>query len=240
MLFKDIIFSLLGPNEKRIDSHKDAQGRGVFERYMMSYGDDIDTNIVPLIENLNQNTLDVEKLWARYLDYHEQTRGVLPLSFTRGTTDANAQLLNRWTRRRILRHIEKLRAVRGTRKGYELLIRLVDRTVQTVGITEVFFENRYDETRFDDNKPFDTSICGQCAQYSISIVSDGSAMPPSLLLVSIRSIILFNQPIDTHLSKVTYNGYDIDTVSNSIIQGLEDFESLLWDAEGQLFDAETG
>lgn len=210
MLFKNKIFSLFSPSEKRMDSNKDVDGKGTLERYMSAFGDDIDTNIVPLIENLTKNTLDIEFLFTRFLDMHEQTRGVLPLSFSRNATDEEEQIRNEWMRRRLLLHIEKLLAIRGTKKCYQLLFRLVDTSITVVTITEIFFENNFDVVLFDDNKRFDTSICSECPQYNISITTtEGTTEPTDYFIQCTRSIVTFNQPIDVKLGTITYNGFTI-------------------------------
>jgi hypothetical protein len=169
MSYKDKIFAFLGLNEKLIDSNKDANGRGTLERYIMAFGDDIDTNIVPLIENLVLNTTGIETMFGRFIEPHEGTRGVLPLSFNRGTTDAHTGILNRWMRRRLLLHIEKLTLIRGTKRCYEILLRLADRTITSVSITENFLETRYDVAQYDTTARYDTSICSECPRYSILI-----------------------------------------------------------------------
>ncbi len=209
MLFKDKIFSLLGPNEKRTDSNKNSSGKGTLERYMSAFGDDIDTNIVPLIENLVQNTTDIELMFTRFLDVQEETRGVLPLSFSRGSSDEEERIKDEWMRRRLLLHIEKILAVRGTKKGFQLLFRLIDSTITVITINEAFSENFYDESEFDDGLKFDVSICSECPVYSIVIVSDGTTEPTDYIIKCAKSIIAFNQPIDVKLGTITYNGFAI-------------------------------
>lgn len=186
MSIKQKIFKLFGPYEKRIDSNKDNNGKGTLERYMEAYGDDIDTNIIPLIENLVQNIFDPEKSFARFLDYHENTRGSVFISFFRGSQNPDEAAKTEWTRRRILKHIEKLTLIKGTKKCYEILLRLFDPTIENITFTEYYQENRYDSDKlYDDANRYDTTICSECPQYSIdittqaiSVIIDGTGDTP--------------------------------------------------------------
>lgn len=176
-LMRNKIFKLFGPYEKRIDSNKDANGKGTLERYSEAIGNEIDVNLVPLIENLVQNIYDPERLFTRFLDYQEDTRGVLPLSFFRNATDPNAQAQTEWMRRRILRHIDKLHLIRGTKRCYEILIRLFDPSIETILFKEYFQENRYDaERNYDEGYRYDTTICSECPQYSIDLSTQAAGI----------------------------------------------------------------
>ncbi len=207
MAFKDKIFSLFGSFEKLTDSNKNVDGKGSLERYIEAYGDDIDTNIIALIENLNQNLIDPELSFARFLDYSEETRGVLPLDFTRGENATQAD--NEWMRRRILRHIEKLTLIKGTRKVYDVLFRLIAPTITTVTIQEYFTESQFDVDSFDDSALFDSSICSECPEYSIDIVTNPVIVPSADTIKSIQSIVKFNHPIDSKIKYITFNTTNI-------------------------------
>lgn len=207
MAFKNKIFGLFGSYEKIIDSNKDVTGKGSFERYMEAYGDDIDTNIIALIENLTQNLIDPELSFARFLDYHEAVRGVLPLDFTRG--EAVSQAENEWMRRRVLRHIEKLVQIKGTRKVYDVLFRLIAPTITVITIQEYFFEYRFDLHSFDNNSFFDSSICSECPEYSVDIITSPVSAPSTDVVKSIQSIVKFNHPIDSKIKYIKFNTTNI-------------------------------
>jgi len=207
MAIKDKIFKLFGSYEKRLDSNKDSNGKGTLERYMEAYGDDIDTNIIPLIENLVQNLFDPERLLTRFIDYNEHAKGVGSLFLTVNSSQPNAQAQMEWMRRRILKHIEKFHLIKGTQLCYKLLIRLFDPSVQTVTITEYFKENRYDSNKeYDNNYNYDTSICAECPEYSIDIATQNtSSMPTADFIKSLKTIISYNHPIDCKIRYIKYN-----------------------------------
>jgi len=199
------IFGWFGGYEKIIDANKDVNGKGTFERYMEAYGNDVDTNIIPLIENLTQNIYDPERSMAKFLDYHEGLSGVLPLDFSRA--DPNSQAANEWMRRRLLRHIGKLLLIRGTRKGYDVLIRLIDPTVISITFQEYFTDTRYDTgIRFDDGHYYDAGICNTCPEYSLDIATETNTdTPTSYIQKAIKSIVAFNHPIDARIRYIKYN-----------------------------------
>lgn len=210
-MLREKIFKLFGPYEKSNDANKDVAGKGTLERYIESYGDDLDTNILPLIDDMTPNLFHPDNLFTRFLDYHEETRGVLPLNFLRNDTDTNTQALNERMRRRVLRIIEKLQNIKGTKLCYTVLIRLIDATVTTITYQEYFIESRYDVHLYDDDNRYDSSICSECPQYSIDIATaDTLALPTVDIIKAIKSIIAFNHPIDCKIKYIKYNSTTIN------------------------------
>ena len=207
MAFIDKIFGFFGPFEKRQDSNKDNSGRGTLERYMRAFGDDLDTNVIPLIENLSPNLYEPEKMLTPLLDYQEDVRGVLPLFNLKLTASPTDAAKNEWMRRRILRSIDWLRAIKGTKKCYQLLLYLIDPTIVAVATPEYFRDYRYDNNEiYDDIAQYDMSMCSECPQYDILITTTTpSATPTTDFIQSLKNIITFNHPIDCRIRTVRYN-----------------------------------
>lgn len=183
--------------DKETDVYKDANDKGVLERYNEIAGWHIDEDIKPLIDNLLQNTIVPATALSRYVPFIESGLG-----FKRSTN--NLYLSGAIPMRRaVLEVIHKLYDVRGTIKGYEIPFAMLGMT--SVVLTEHANIGGFDSLiTFDDPVRTFDSTCNVCSEYSIALT--GSMAVTTDLLDAISSIIAFNQPINIRLRAITYNG----------------------------------
>jgi hypothetical protein len=194
MLFVDRIFTYFSKYEKTSDINKDVNGKGTLERYNETVGDDIDSNLMPLIDNLIKNVLEPAKCLDNFVPYGEADMGVRVV--LRDTLQY---------RRAVLSIINRLHQIKGTLKGYYVLF---GKLGWQVTITEYFDAGGFDSpTTFDDNlRTFDSKECLPCSDYSMDIVTIGGGPPTSDDMATINSVIGFNEPINAHLRQLTFNG----------------------------------
>lgn len=199
--FEDIIFNeYFSKKDKREDINKDSEGKGTLERYNELMGVDLDTMVLPYVDNLLANRLVPETAVENAIPYLESERGFDPKN---DTLYLGSSIL---MRRAVLRAIRRLYQVKGTIRGYEIPFGMLG---MTLVLTEFLNENGFDSDITLDfpTRRFD-SFCPSCADYSIALTGVVTLTPD--LIRAIRSIIIFNQPIDTKVRSITYNGAVID------------------------------
>lgn len=184
------IFKLFGTYDKRTDINIDVNGKGTLERFNELVGYDIDTNLLPFIDNLLANVYVPKTAFNSFIAYLETGFGV-QLFFDQTIT----------TRRAILGVIQRINSIRGTRRAYTLLFGMLGLSIV---LTESFIVYGFDSpvTFDDDDRVFDSSTCPACTSYSLDITGPGVVTP---FLPAIRSIIAYNEPINALLRGLTYN-----------------------------------
>lgn len=210
-LLKNRIFALFGRDIKIRDSYKNAQGKGFIQRYNEVMGYEYDTFYGIYLDNLLDYTLVPQTVLTKFVPYLEQMLG--GLEFT-GTTIA--------TRRKILRFALRLYEIKGTKKSYDLIYRLL-------GFDSVTIEEHIDAYTFDSPVTFDDfyrrfdSKCPTCSDYTIKVY--GSAPLTDDLHKMIFRAAELCEPINANLRAVYYN----DTLLIS-----DDLPSIFVNAEGDL------
>jgi len=188
------------PYEKEVDTNKDGNDKGTYERYISVVGDLLDQDYVPLIDEAVQNLHDVDQCLERYLAYKEAAVGY--------THSENLLILYDTIpmRRAVLRHIMKIYRWKGTKKALTILFNMLG--ITNITITEHFDDHGFDsaETLDSDNRIFD-SKCDQCTEYSIALVYGGSVT--NELKQAILNIVKFNEPVICKLRSLTLNGNPI-------------------------------
>jgi len=191
---KDIIFKLFGRRYKRTDSNKDAFGKGTYERYHESIGEDFDENELLLIDNLVANLVDPQTAFDRFIPSLEQMVGMdLPLL----GDDIDK-------RRKLIQFANSLYNLKGTPRLIRIMIKWLG--FDTVDIQEFFNNSSFDsDTTFDSNsRPTFDNFCDPCFDYSIFLT--GTVVIDQGILQSIFNMLKFNEPINGTLRTVVYNG----------------------------------
>lgn len=194
-LLENRIFAYFGIYAKRADTNKDGDDKGTLERFNELMGKDIDDNLMPLLVNLTKNLYEPKHMIEGYIPFLESMLGFeLGKTLYMGTS---ADI-----RRKILPHITKYYNLKGTKRGYELLLGMLGLTIT---LTEVFGVFGFDsEIGFDDTfRRFD-SACPACSDYTLEL--EGEPAMTSSLIAAIKSVITFLEPINARLREVTYNG----------------------------------
>ena len=195
IVYKDYIFSLFSKFDKTIDSNKDGNNKGTFERYNEIVGDDIDTEILPFITNLVDDNLNVDTALLKFLPYLYQRTGI---NISLGDTEV--------IKRKLLKYIHRLYSIKSTEKCYEVMINYLGFDV-VIELHNALFTFDSDTTFDDDVRTFDM-FCPDCSEYTLKI----TGVPGSLTAEetqAIKDIIRFNEPINTKIRQVTYNGLPV-------------------------------
>jgi hypothetical protein len=209
---KDIIFKLFGVEEKLNDTYKNAQKEGIFERYNKSLGEDFDENIAPYIDNLIDNTIVPQLAMEKLLAPLETMLG--DIVRLKETSEY---------RRKIIRFFNRIYAVKGTKKSYEILFKMLG--FEVVEIVVHSSEYGLDSSlTLDDPKRRLDSGCPMCLDYTLNLTGDVSM--DDAMLRSIGNAILFCQPIDMKLRAVNINGEVLDL--NAVVMYVDELGDLVY------------
>ncbi len=220
---KNIIYSFFERFEKSDDPNKDANGKGTNERFHEMLADDWDSNLLPLLDNILDNTLVPQTVLVEFIPYLESMVGLPAL-----VEDLNV-------RRKILQNIFQIYRVKGTLRSYDILFKLLG--FNSVAIVEIEFEQGFDSpVTFDDvNRTFDDSPCQTCSQYDL--VLTGSMPITTELLNLINKAVPLVEPINAKRRKIIYNLEEVesfvifvasngDLIFDPINQVVTDFNSI--------------
>jgi len=196
--FKGFIWDLFMKGSyryKELDTNKDINGKGTFERYINTIEDEIDEEIYPYIRDF-MDIFDTLTVDSKYLPYISYFLGEPPSA--NGDTDIY---------RKILAYAVRIYKIKGTLESYQLLFNLYGLTVDIVeamprkGAT-------YDMVSviYDDNWTYDQN-CEHCTCYYIyykpidqahNQLNVDLAIPLEIINL-INRIVCFIQPINAKL-----------------------------------------
>lgn len=200
MILKDKIFALFGRNDALNDSYKDGNGKGLLQRFNEMLAGDYDDHVDPLVVGIFENVLNPVSCFERYLPFLEEGHGNRQLFITGGTD----------VRRKIQNYILRLYQIKGTVFGYKHLFKLMGLNVT---ITEFYNNYSFDSAvTFDDAERHWDMFCLPCSQYCLDISRIDLTTDPLTdeELLAINNIIVFNQPINTKLKCIEFNGTGVD------------------------------
>lgn len=187
--FENSIFSHFGVYHKLADSNVDGNGKGFLERYNEAIGNDADV-LLEMTENLVKKLHNPTFLDSPYISIAEEDLGID--LFLGSDTDLRKKLLAR---------IMKYYQIRGSKKCYDHLFKLVGFNSVEVEVFDVYGFDGLDENYFD-NGVWDTAK-GCCVEYDVKLV--GSVHITNEVCKAIQSIIEFNEPINAKLRDVYIN-----------------------------------
>jgi len=185
---KENIFSYFGPYEKQADTYKDANQKGVLERFNESVGEDYDDNHLVLILSIWENTRNPLACYQEYIQFLEDANGIGQIA---GQTETE--------RRRVLRFYRSVVAKKGTRAAYDLLFFYLGFTV--VSLVEDFTGQTFDSPlTFDEGNTFDSGG-RSCTFYDLELTT---SYPINADLYDfVRKIIVFLEPVTVELRDLT-------------------------------------
>ena len=196
LIFENKIIDFFHQRFKNEDTYKDANDKGIFERYNEVIGNDIDEKVTPFIYNMHDNLLVPETVLDKMLPILEYGLGI---NLDMGESN----------RRLVMQYITKFYHVKGTKKGYAILFEMLGFTN-----TEVIFEDSvcqgttFDEGNFDDACAFDidvegegSGLCSTCFLYRLILTGPITLTPEIERLM--ENIIEFNEPINAELTNIT-------------------------------------
>jgi len=154
MTFKDFLFGTLPDYFKLQDSYKDANGRGLLERYLENFGLELDEELYNYLQDF-MNIIDPEITQDKFLPLIAYTLGD-PLNVN---GDKNLY-------RKILRYAVSIYKIKGTIPSYKLFFNLLG-----VDVDIIEYDNppviRFDQGyKMDIGLKFDQK-CNSCGEYTI-------------------------------------------------------------------------
>jgi len=182
----------LYPRRFRIDDTNKVNNRGFWQRFNELLAKEWDETIGLYLEKFADWLLDPFTILEKFLPFAEYELGTLPVL---GNTIAS--------RRRVLNMAMVLYKHKGSKKGYEICLRMIGFTSAT--ITEHTNNFGWDSpTTLDDpNRTLD-GRCRACSDYSVNLTGTGPLNPQWMDFV--YNAIVFNEPINAKLRVVNYNG----------------------------------
>jgi hypothetical protein len=187
----NIIFGLFGEHYKREDLRKDELGRGLAERINIAVAEEFDDNLNNKITSLVANCLNPILAEAKFIPELEDMTGTPPVI---GDLEM---------RRKVVSYMRRLCNIKGTKRSYEVLFRLLGFT--GVELYEDWSKISFDSplTLDDPERRFDMGLCPSCSDYNINLLGQVTVTPT--VLTYIYNIIRFSQPINANLTGITYN-----------------------------------
>lgn len=194
--FRDWLFGNLPQYFKDNDTYVDINGEGLLERYLRSYGEELDENLVSFIDNF-LDLFDAAKCQSALLPH---LSFILGLPITIDNTEA--------VYRKVLKYAVQLYKVKGTSVSYDMLFNFIGLEIAILE-DEPVGPVTYDANPlfiYDDPqgiRQYDTG-CNPCSGYTIaynlavSPLNTGS-LDPSILVIA-QKIICFLQPINATLN----------------------------------------
>ena len=193
---KSIIFNFFGIESKINDSLKDGSGKGIWERYNESLGEDYDEDVSPLITNLMDNVIVPLTMFVRFIDIQNEALGSLPVP----SIDVNVK-------RKILQHFNILGTIKGTVKSYRMLFSFIGVNLDSNSDVNPGFGWDSDTGTLDDaDRTFDTNL-SNCRYYSLEL--SGVAVISSDLESAINIINDYLRPLNAVTFEIKYNGTPI-------------------------------
>lgn len=192
----DKLFSYFGVGAKLNDTYKDGSGRGINERYQRSLGAGYDSEIQDLLDNGLDNLVVPATMKAALIPVMEYMLGNIVYI----SSDVAI-------RRKLIQFAHNLYNVKGTHRGYEIPLRMLGFTtieiiVETGGAT-------FDTGTFDDDfRTFDSEDAG-CGCVKYRLVLTGPIFITAAILEAVQRIVIFNEPVNAHLTDIEYHGLEL-------------------------------
>lgn len=215
MDFKIFIKRLLPYRFYKEDTNLDAGGVTLIERFLEIFGDEINVEIYPKIEELLDVTNAILTPIA-LLDTLANTLGDPPLIIFDNANKTNY--------RKLLSNLTWLNKIKGTQEGYRALFRFLELEISTFTVVPpdlIYYDSP--DFKYDSDLKYDAGCYG-CFKYELDLYDSngryqgwiGNEQPGDTPLILARrktllyKLIRYNEPINSHLSKLWLNGYPLD------------------------------
>lgn len=187
----DKIFGLFGVNAKRKDTYKDLNDKGITQRYHEAIAAEYDEFLAPLIDDFIANTMMPRTMLLTLIpNMMDMLGGVVVVSDSE------------FMKRKIIGFFRMLYRIKGTRTGYEVLLRLLG--FYDIVITVTGGSGGFDSGTFDDpGRTFDSYLKCGCKKYTLTLSANFTITPE--IEAAVARIIEFNEPINAKLTGIIYN-----------------------------------
>ena len=195
------IFNKFGPYYRLKDTYKDANGKGIAERFHEMLANDLDTNFTFIVANLVGNTINPKETNFDLLTFIRESLGNIIQVSEDEAVD-----------RKTLSYTIFLYQVKGTLQALKTLFNLIgfpDVDFDGSGVNKSGFDS--DLTFDSDERTFD-SFKTSLKSYSLIVYGNQTLSPD--LLATIYKIIKWNEPIIAFIKKITY--WDIPAISGDL------------------------
>lgn len=220
--FRDYLFGLLPVYFKRNDTYKDKDDKGLLERYLMVFGNELDYQVIPKI-TCYLHAIDAAVCDAKFLDPLSQSLGNPPDIFQDDEIYRN-----------LLQYVVTFYKIKGTIASYKLFFAILGYDVEIEELPHEDDDSFYDsEAEYDtgeERHTYDRNACLVCYYYNINI----KPLDPNAQLVvstsnlnKLKEAIYFNEPINCKLGTFTStltvqdsitvsSGTKIENIMNSV------------------------
>lgn len=212
--FKEFIRSLIPGYLIEKDSYKDSQGEGLFERYLVMFGEYLDDDVLVKIDSYLDIT-DPQICEERFLEHISDVLGNPPDVFN------DIEIY-----RNLLSYIVSIYKIKGTKRAYELFFSLMGFAIEIEELPVLNIGSNYDQDSQYDVNPednlYDQNICQPCSYYIIRFyyVNDANEVLSLTTLGLLRAAIDFNEPINAKLKALVI----VINLEDSIRLGVSDVE----------------
>ena len=187
MTFKDWFFKEFPDFYQDNDVNKNVLGEGTFQRYLRTFGLELDEEMMPYIHNFME-IVDVQKCSEKFLPLIATILGSPP-SF-----NSNNDLY-----RKVLAYALAVYKIKGTKKSYIIFLGILGLAITFVESTPAK-KYTYDDDpiRLYDEEPTPNqydSECDNCSEYWIGYSVSGGEVDQDILDAA-ESVLCFLQPIN--------------------------------------------
>lgn len=191
---KNWLFNQLPKRVKDTDTHINAQGEGLTQRYLQTFGSELDTEVIPFIKNIS-DILGLDSTPNKFLPYFGWNLGQPP-----------NPTINDNDFRRLLSYIVAIYKVKGTLAGYQLLFNIFGLNANIVTYPSQV-PTQYDSGyEYDSGYQYDITNCPPCTEYDL-IYSSSVSNPVTgamgiidpALIQALKKIVCLIQPVNLKL-----------------------------------------
>lgn len=197
-MIKEKIGNLFGNWKLKEDSFE-QDGKGVWQRFNELLSEDLDA-LVSLIDDLIANLYKYDTVKSEYIAFVFDSFG----------NYLNWDLYSEAQKRSMLSVLTHLHNIRGTKRSYKILLRLIGFT--EVNLIEDFQLNSFDSPLdFDsvERPTFDANrLCSNCRFYDLELAT-ASGTVNDLQMLQLYDIVTFLEPINARLRRILLQGFDI-------------------------------
>lgn len=193
--FKEFFRNLLPHYVIIEDSYKDGDDQGLFERYFVLFGENLDEEKAQQIDEY-LNIIDPQICDERFLTHISDSLGNPPDVF-----------LVEEQYRNLLYYIVSIYKIKGTKRAYALFFAILGFVIEIEEIPLLTPTSNYDQDADYDNgldtDVYDQNVCQPCSYYTIKFYYQDNSEILSLQTLSLlRAAIDFNEPINAKLKSL--------------------------------------
>jgi hypothetical protein len=193
--FKEFFRNLLPHYIVIEDSYKDSNDQGLFERYFVLFGENLDDEKAQQIDEY-LNIIDPQICEGKFLTHISDTLGNPPDVF-----------LVEEQYRNLLYYIVSIYKIKGTKKAYALFFAILGFVIEIEEIPLLTPTSNYDNDADYDNDletdVYDQNVCQPCSFYTIKFYyADNNESLSLQTLGLLRAAIDFNEPINAKLKSL--------------------------------------